>query len=724
MTRNTRSYALVSTFALLLVFGGLPDQASAAEDDGFRLWVDPIDIWVLERDQDTKSSQFQEYRDLSSGLWLGLDLFGETADGGDRNFAVRLRGVGRDDARYSLDYRLEGKYSFSIDYNQIPHRFGNDANMPWDRPVLNRLEFPDPVQGVNQDQILAFVATADRLDLGLRRDRTEARFDYGKLGKLAWSVDLRHENRNGDRPLGVAFGFGNVQEIPEPIDYDTTAATISGEFNGEKGGVRVGYTYSTFENNFDSVIWDNPFNAFEAAGNPSRGRFDLAPDNEAGLFFVDGRARAGGWWFSGNVGYNTLSQDDALLPYTINTGIEGIDPATGATFPAASAGLPVRRADNEADIMNLSANAGTEFGEDWSLTFRYRYYDYDNSSPRITFPGYARLDERWEEDRLITVPYSYSRDSLGAELGWDVTETTNLALAYTTESWEREFREIRDSDEDILKLSLDSRPSDKVTVRASYATGDRSIGQYLTEAQLVFFVDPHDIDNQPGLRKYDQAARDVDDYEVSVQLTPNDMWYLSFGLSGRDEDYGKSEFGLISDEVANLNFEIGYTPGANLNFYLFGHNEDRDVFQRNRQSGRDLSFNPEDVWTAAFVEDTMTWGLGLNSESDSGWSWDLSVHLSDTDGEIDFETPPGGSPSEAVDIGNYEDIELLSAWAKVGYALNDRVSCGAFYLYEDYTIDSFIRQGLQPFIAGTLLLIPNDGNYQASVFGVNMRFIF
>ncbi len=722
MIRETKSFARISGLALLLVFAGLPGSALAQE--AFRLWVDPVDFWVLEMEQDTKSSQFQEYRDLSSGLWAGLNLYGESGDGGDRNFAIRLKGIGRDDARYKLDYRVEGEYSFSLDYNQIPHRFGNDAGLAWDRPAPNRLEFPDPVQGLSTDEIAAFVASADRVDLGLRRDRTEARFERGKLSRMAWSFDFFNENRNGDRPLGVAFGFGNVEEIPEPIDYTTTGARITGEFSGEKGGVRFGYQYSSFENNFGIVVWDNPFNAVEAAGDPSRGRYDLAADNEANQLFLDGRARAGAWWFNGNVFYNTMQQNDQLLPYTINTAIQGFLPG-GGTFPAAStAGLPALRADNDAEIFGLSANAGTDFGEDWSLTFRYRTYDYDNTSPRLVFPGYVRLDERWEEDGLITVPYSYSRDNFAVEVGWEASTRTHLALSWEVESWDRDFREIRDSDEDVIKLSLDSRPSDKVNLRASWATGDRSIGEYRTEAQLVFFVDPHDIDNLPGLRKYDQAARDVDDYDLALQFFPDDEWNFSIGFSGWEEDYGESEFGLVSDDLANVNVEFGYAPGEDFNFFLFAHNEDRDVFQRNRQSGRTLSTNPDDNWTAAFVEDTLTWGLGVSSTFDSGWSLDLSLYVSDSDGEIDFETPPGGSPSEAVDIGNYEDIELFSTRLKASYELNERVSCGVFVLYETYEIDSFIRQGLQPFIASTLLLVANDGDYRGTLFGANVRVKF
>ena len=56
-----------------------------------------------------------------------------------------------------------------------------------------------------------------------------------------------------------AFGFGNVVELPEPIDYSTDGATLSGELNGKKGGLTFGYRYSAFKNDVGEMIFDNPF---------------------------------------------------------------------------------------------------------------------------------------------------------------------------------------------------------------------------------------------------------------------------------------------------------------------------------------------------------------------------------------------------------------------------------------------------------------------------------
>jgi hypothetical protein len=46
---------------------------------------------------------------------------------------------------------------------------------------------------------------------------------------------------------------------------------------------------------------------------------------------------------------------------------------------------------------------------------------------------------------------------------------------------------------------------------------------------------------------------------------------------------------------------------------------------------------------------------------------------------------------------------------------------GFLYRYEDYTIDSFNLQGLKPYLPSTLLLVANDGDYQADVFGLTFK---
>jgi MtrB/PioB family decaheme-associated outer membrane protein len=752
--RQTSTAIALALGCVFVVSAGLGPAAAAADDGSFRLWVEPVSLWVLDKSQDTNSSKFEEYLDLTSGLWASMKIGGESEDG-DRTLSLDLNAIGRDHARYTLDYGYSGRYAVTVDYNKIRHLFGNDATLLWNQTARNRFELADPVQAQILDSILEqraaggsvnfdflepllapYYETATSTDLGLQRNRTHIRVDVGKMGKLAWSLEINNENRDGNRPMGASFGFNNAQEIPEPVQYQTTSYELGGELTLSKAGIRFGYRQSEFTNDLGFVIWDNPFRSFDSTNpiaylgpnttpeGPSQGQTSLPPDNSAQLLFVQARGKAGSWWYNGSLSYNTMKQNEEILPFTINTAIEGFIARTGQSFNAASGGLPINRADLEVDVTKFAASTGTSLGDAFDLTFRYSSYDYDNTSRRVEFPGWVRLDAVWESPALLTVPYDYTRDRFSAELAWELTDATQLTLAYRLESWDRTFREIESSDEDTFELSLDSRPGDKVALRASWATGDRSTSEYSVEAQEVFFVEPEGINNQPDLRKYDQAERDVDDYDAQVQLFPSDAVNVTLGVSGRDEDYSESVFGLVSEEISTAHFEIGYSPGAALSFYLFGHLGDHDVFQRARQSGGTLSTDPRDDWSALLEEKTATWGAGFNSELDSGVNWELSASVSDVDGSADLETPEGGSPSSAVDIDNYEDIELVRLWFRAEYAMTENVAFGLFVLRETYEIDSFIQAGVVPYLPQSILLAANDGNYEANLFGLNLRLAF
>lgn len=735
-----------------------PAEPAQQEDEvkGFLWHLDSLVIGARDTDSDTRSSKFEEYRDVSSGYLMSFHLTGEGA--GDHVFDLDAANVSRDDARYTLNLGVPGKLDILFDYNKIPHRFGNDGHMLFTRTGPGRYEIADPIQAALQAQTDAnrtvlnfaflngllspYLAAAQRVDVGLQRDRTLARVDLGKMGRLAWGLEYTHENRNGTRPFGASFGFNNVTELPEPIDYDTSGAEIAGEWNGDKGGLRFGYRYSDFTNNVGSVVWDNPFritsstdpNAYQAPSATSvngsaLGFADLAPDNKANLVFANGRGRFGRWTASGSASYNRMRQNDSLLPYTLNSAIVGID-AKGSTFdPTNPANLPARSADREVEVTALNGLLDTTLGSSFDLSFHYRYYDYANGSKEIEFPGYVRFHAVWEPIARIAVPYSYKRQTYGSELAWDLARSTRLALLFEREEWDRELREVASSAENRWKLSLDSHPLAPLTLHASYEVGDRSIGPYRTEAQEATFAEPEGISNLPGLRKYDEAARQLDALNLLAQWALGEAWNLSFGVNSRDEDYDQSQFGLQRDKVLQYNAEIAYAPNEELNFFLFGQRSDRDVRQRGRQSGSTPSTNPLDDWPLAFTELTDTWGLGLNAGLGPKWKLDLSGNWSRSDGEADFTAfvgglPLGTPPRTLIDLANYEDIELLSVLGRLEYKLGPNASAGFFYRYEDYTIDSFILQGLQNYLPGALILNADAGPYRASILGLDLSLKF
>ena len=752
--RSSHGRTLLALTAGLML--AAPSVGADEEDGGFTFQLDPLVLEVLETDLDTESSKFEEYRDLGSGFRLPeLRLLGSSADG-ERQFRFVGHRVDRQDARYQVSYGVSGRYRVEVDVRKIPHRFGNNGTFLWNQTAPGRFEVPDSTQAFLQGEIEArrgngsidhsflnglvnpILAETTPVDISLQRDRTHARLEFGTLAGFSWGIDYEHENRDGNRAYGGSFGFFNVTEILEPIDYDTTEVHLGGEWSGKRGGVQVGYRYSRFENQISTLIWDNPFRITDSTSGraylgpsnisidgPVTGFADLAPDNEASHLYLSGRARAAGWWMHGNASYGVMEQNDPLLPYTLNTAIVGVDPFTGATFdPTNPANLPSQRADTEVQVTTLTASAGRRFGDGWNLTFRGRYYDYDNRSERLELPGYVRYHAAWQDEPRITVPYAYRRQEIGAELAKDIGKKSQLSLGYRLKSWDREFRETETTDEDILRLTFDTKPSSKVNLRASYELGDRSIDSYATEAQLLSFLQPHGINNQPGLRKYTQAARQTDALRLAVNVFPQDNWNLNFNVSLYEEDYDESEFGLINDEVVQLGAELDYTPGESMNVFVFGHYADRQSFQRARQSGGTLSTDPNNDWSATLDEVTDTWGLGLQKDLGRRCRLDLTARWSRSDGEADLFTPPGGSPSSAVDIDNYEDIELFSLISRFDFEIAEHISAGFTYRYEDFLLDRFILQGLQAYLPAALLLSANEGDYEANIFGVDLRLSF
>jgi MtrB/PioB family decaheme-associated outer membrane protein len=740
-------------FAALAVACG--SLSAEEKPGGFTLKMDRLDLAVYDVDVDTNSSKFNEYRDWSSGFAIPrMKISGEDDKG--RYLEFKSSWVGRRDARYMLDYGVSGKWSMMIDYNKIPHNFGNNGLILFAETSPGRWQISDSIQRSLQTTLTQQFATdrtrinyayldglitpylnaASTIDLGLQRDRTRAVFNVGQMGRLAWKLDYSHENRTGNRPYGASFGFGNAIELPEPIDYATDGATLSGELSGKHGGLTFGYRYSAFKNDVDALIYDNPFritdstdpSAYQAPGSASVGgaaigQADLAPDNEAGTLFVNGRWRAGSWTMNGALSLNQMKQNDALLPYTLNSAIRGID-FDRTTFAATDPGaLPVANADTQVDVLSFSGAVNGKLGKAFTLGFKVRYYDYDNGSSRIEFPGYVRFNGVWEDIGRVTVPYSYTVQDLGADLGWNFGEASRLGLAFNRQSWDRTFREVKDSDEDVIKLTYDTRFGD-LQLRAAYEWGDRSIGDYRTEAMEATFIEPEGITNLPALRKYDEAARTYDGYYVQAWWYASEKLDFAFGVNQRSDDYDESRFGLVSDEVLQYNAEVNFAIAEGTNLYAFYQRSEREVFQRSRQSGATPSTNPLDDWDVTFDENNDTAGAGFKSALGERWNIDLGATWNKSDGLADFFSPPGGSPNLAVGFDDYEDIEILSARFALDFQVSENITAGLDYRYEDYTLDSFLVRGLENYMPAALLLNANFGDYTANVVGLRFKLKF
>lgn len=731
--------------AALLALVAAP-AVRAGDDGDFKLHLDSLVFGPQYVDVDTDSAKFNEYRDITDGFKVPKVAISGDDEAGLRQMSVLLRNVGQRDARYTLDYDVSGRYSFLFDYNKIPHNFQNGATFLWQETSPGVFQIANPVQQAIQNAILSipqsqvnftflnnliepYLAAAQRIDVGLQRDRSHAAMEFGKGGAWSWGLDYKHENRTGSRPVGAAFGFNNVNELPEPIDYDTDDAELGAQWKTKRGALRFGYRYSTFENHVDTLYWDNPFrytnstdpSAYQAPSSSSVngstiGYMTLNPDNESDSLFANGNWRFGkAMWFNFSASMTNFSQDESLHPMTLNT----------AVTPTIA--LPQGTAGREAEVTTLNADFGTRFADAFTFKLRYRFYDYDNKSDHLVFDAYVRYHGVYEDIGRETPDYAYSRDTLSADLGWEIGKDHRLGLEYRMDGMDRDFREVESADDDVLRFTYDGRFSSTMSLRATAELGDRSTSEYDYFAEEYSFTE-HGVPSQnPELRRYDEAERDYERFNAMFQWNPTEAWSFAFSFDTRQDDYSKSELGLTEEEYFNYNLEASYMVSEKASFYGFYQRSDRDSSMVSRQSGASASLRDLDNWYADFEEANDLFGLGFYTKGER-FSFDLSGRWSQSDGYLDFEAFPGGLPlgsrPAAVDIPNYEDIELLALYAKLDYTIMKNVKAGVYYRYEDYTIDSFIVQDLDDYLPGALLLAGDRGDYTANVMGLLFKVSF
>jgi len=740
MSQRTILSAARTWAGILLLAAG---PVCAAENE-FTLNLKSLVLGDRSVDVDTNSAKYNEYQDIRDGFWVPqVEIEGKTPDRA-RWMTIELANVGQRDARYTLNYDVSGRYSFLLDYNRIPHHYQNGATLLWSEVRPGVFEIADPIQKAIQSSILAvprsqvtfaflnsliepYLADSARVDVGIQRDRTHARLDLEKSSTFSWVVDYRHENRTGSRPYGASFGFNNVTELPEPIDTQTDDATLGGQWHAKSGGLRFGYRYSKFDNNIDRLLWDNPFratdstdaSAYQAPGSASvtgsaRGQAALNPDNRSGGVYLNGDWRfSKTTWMNFSLNVFDYKQDAPLLPLTVNSSIRTPSGAL-ATDPSL---LPASRADTKVDVTNATGDFGTRFAESFTLRLRYRYYDYKDKSRAFELPGYVRFDGVWEDLPIANEPLSWTRDTLSGELGWELGKAGHLGLEYRRDSMNRQNRDVKTTDDDLLRLTFDSRFAPGWSVRAAAENGRRSNSGYEEDPGMPL-----------GTRRFDEADRDYSRYNALVQWNPGEKLSFSLGTDTRKDDYTKSTFGLTLDKTTTPNFDFSYLATDELTFYLFAQRAKRDADLASRQSGATPSTTPLDNWFAAFDEKNDFFGAGCTFGTKLV-KLDVSARYSKSSGTVDFTALPGGAPlsgrsagtTGAIDIPNYENIKLWQLLAKLDFKVQKNVAIGVYGRYDKYTIDSFILQGLDDYLPGALLLAGNRGDYLGKVAGVYLK---
>ena len=756
-----------SVVASILVLGAaLPvraeDVPAPKENDFFS---GQVDIGLIQKDVDTISSKFLEYRDIPNGIVAPYFRFNGQKEGVRYDLAGQF--IQQSDQRYV--FRVEKDwFKLDGDYNTIPHRFGNGGRTLEEKvdeglfrisPTLQAAHqtiIGPPSSKINYNFLNTLVtpslnASPADVDLVLDRERTNLAASL-RPGDLDVKLAYFRERRTGDRAnAGTSFGFGNVVETPEPVGYLTQDVGADAEYAGSWGAARAGVHYNWFRNNVPGLSFDNPFRATDSTdssayqapgsgstGGPVRGLVALPPDNEAvtgtaaATIKIGKRTRAGA-----DIALGQWSQDSTnFIAYSTNTAITTPLNATDRST------LPSQQLDGKIDTSSFNAFFNSRPLDRVSFNLRFRRYDLNNKTTEIRFPGYVRFDAVWEDIPRISVPYGYTNDRFDASVGYD-GDTFSLEGGYRYTGMDRTFRETEKTSENAGRFAARFVPNDWLLVRASYERASRSYdGLEIERSEDASFQNPGapanlyaipDPATDPAFAatynslgcgatpcniRYDQAPRKSDRWNAQVQASPGKT---TFGLSWsyNNDDYNESNYGLTSLKYNTVTAEFDYTPSDKWSLYAFYSWEKNEDHLRGRQSGSSVSSNPLDDWVSDVTDKSNSFGAGANfTFVPEKWTASLFARWQKVDGKNDITVFPGGAPASsrptgATDIPAYDDTKILGLNAELRYQFKKAWALMLGGWYEDYTSDDAQTTGIINYVPASFFLAANDGNYQA-----------
>jgi MtrB/PioB family decaheme-associated outer membrane protein len=686
-----------------------------------------------------RSSKFTEYRDVPRGFFLqflNLDL-----SKGSHYFYLAAMNVQQADERIKAGLGDYGKFKLDFGYDNIPHRFSFDGATSYVEKNPGVFTLNDVIRSAAEALVptgtstniaaaralvSTFLTSAAPIYLGLQRKTATLDFAYTPSVPFSFNVAGSYETRGGNRPYGTPLGFSNAIELPEPIHYKTTNLDTSLEYHKKWGTVRAGFAASIFDNDVQTLIWDNPYritdstyaSAYSAGNGTARGRMALWPSNDALKFYLSGSFKPlKATRISAAVSYGMFNQNEKLLPFTINTAIPASDPLAANALSA-----PRETAMAKANITSLDLTLSSRLLKSVTLTAGFRYYDFANKIEELDIPdGYTRLDQVWEAIPVAVEPYSFTRSRLFGDLTFNVLKNTSLRVGYSLYGVRRHegIHETEKTKSDVgpFKVSVDSNPSDWLMLRVSYLNSKRD---WSLDDTWYAYIPTFNF------KRYFEASRNRQAVNALVGLTPIDNLDIQLTYAFGRDDYPKSDYGLTRDDFDMYGIDLSYAFAKNQTLYGYYTHEVYDADQASRQSGATFSENPLDDWTANLKDTVDTFGGGQTIEllADK-LNFDLSASYSKAAGSSFLFSPAGGSPNTAL---NFTDPLDSTAWWTIQSSFKWKMMKDLFvvlgYWYEQYDLKDIVRNeiAVDYAAAGAIFLGALEPGYKYHV--GSLKFIY
>jgi len=577
--------------------------------------------------------------------------------------------------------------------------------------------------------------------------------------------------RQGYRPIGMSLGTD--LQLLEPLDQRTTEGGASLEWLPKKTVLCLDYGLSSFTNNLDAMIVDSPYRTVDTGSNPAQGQYSLVPDNLAEhanmSLSLDQLPKTR---LTANVGIGRWYQDQAFLPYTINSTSTVITAVNNlpVTTLVSNIPLPATSLNGRVDTVSQQYQITVRPVKQLNLTGRYRGYSMVNRDQSLVFVGKAPSDGNVSGGPLENEHFGYSKNAFETHVRYDLLKQVGMNGGMTSEYTDRTDREYEKSREDTLKGGMDMKPGKWGFFGVTTSQGKRKVYAFETEnivgdsistsaattivlSNGTTIIAPagtttYSYTDMPGLRRYDGCDRFRRDLTGDVHLTLLKDFNLSYRYTrGTDDFHAEAgadltganlvngnidprvgvtqvfpeglQYGLLNDkhEMHSIGAEMQVTQRIGLNAIY-----DHQVYQALQCDDNSTSVVSGGVttvttgtsateWQAFTEESYLVYGVGSDLDLGEGLSANLGWERNSSKGKIfltDLVATTWLQETPLPDTITKKDDYTV----KIVYRIDSRWRISAWYTLEQYNVTDFSTQ-----YPGQVVANPVTGAMQAIFLG-------
>lgn len=620
-----------------------------------------------------------------------------------------------------------------------------------------------------QASLLGFLADAESIELDQQRKQTGADVVFKPLKGLNLRAGFTSEERDGLKVNGsgsyrrAATGANAVgglgenfrsygQEFPMPTEYRTNGFNLGFDYQINRFYFEVGYAYTDFNNEVNSVTYENPL-LFAGQNNQVGGaplhRAVLAPDYDssalnATLVIADLPLRSR---INATYATDEVEQDDAFLPLTVNRAVLDDSGVVAADLP-----LPARDLDGDVQTTFLNVVLSSRPLDPLSVNLRYNSYDYQNDSARILWTGWVGIGEStWKDyDGSVLgppaqVPYynrvpEYERTRYGLDAVYSFGSNIKLKGEYWNEEYDRNEDRYADTSEDTFRLSVQWLISDWGTLRVGYRDSQRDI-----DGEYAEHLGGGVQEEWAELRMFDQADRDREGFDAYLSVDPLPNLSLGFAVAQTDDTYDEEYYGLHEGKTLMAGVDVTWAISERFGLSAYYSHDKLESDQLNRTksnaTGGGSFAVPQNDWRTEVTDESDAYGVELTASIvPDKLTFSVSADVSDGTTETDTSNPAylAGTTVTGATAFPWPDttVETTEIKASLDYRWSEKLGTALTYLYTEQDIADFATDDVVPYFGSSpkdaqgntlshyVFMDANPYDYDTNVFMLTLTYRF